>query len=211
MEVVGIVADVRDRDIGADAGREVYRPSAQSAPQFAGFAVRTEGDPRRFVHSIRSQVMAIDRDLPVSSVQTMEDVIEASLGQRRLTMMLLAVFACVALLLALVGIYGMIAYSVAQRSQELGIRRALGAQHGDILRLVVGHGFRLTLIGVLLGLAGAFALTRVMKGFLFSVSATDPSTFAGIGVAFVAAGLAASYIPARRATRIDPMEALHGR
>ncbi len=133
---------------------------------------------------------------------------EASLGQRRLTMLLLEVFAGVAMLLAVVGIYGVIAYSVAQRTQELGIRRALGAQESDIFRMVVGQGLGLTLAGVALGLAGAFALTRVLRSLLFHVSATDPGTFTGGALLFVGVALLASYIPARRATRIDPITAL---
>jgi len=144
-----------------------------------------------FASDIRSHVRSIDRDVPVTAVRTMDDVVEASLGQRRLTM-----------LLAVVGIYGVIAYSVAQRTQELGIRRALGAQESDILRMVVGLG--LTVAGVALGVAGAFALTRVLKSLLFHVSATDPATFTGAALLFVGAGLVASYIPAR----IDPITAL---
>jgi len=146
-----------------------------------------------FASDIRSHVRSIDRDVPVTAVRTMDDVVEASLGQRRLTM-----------LLAVVGIYGVIAYSVAQRTQELGIRRALGAQESDILRMVVGQGLGLTLAGVALGVAGAFALTRVLKSLLFHVSATDPATFTGAALLFVGAELVASYIPAR----IDPITAL---
>jgi ABC-type antimicrobial peptide transport system permease subunit len=171
-------------------------------------AVRTAGDPQRLVSAVRSQVLAIDRDQAVSDIATMDDVLDASVGQRRMTLVLLAVFAGVALLLAVVGIYGVIAYSVAQRTQELGIRRALGAQQGDILRLVLGQGLVLALMGVVAGVAGAFWLTRVMTGLLFQVSATDPATFAGIALLFVVVALSASYIPARRATRVDPMAAL---
>ena len=130
------------------------------------------------------------------------------MGQRRLTMALLGLFAGVALVLAVVGIYGVIAYSVAQRTQELGIRRALGAQHGDILRLVLGQALGLALAGVILGVGGALALTRVMTGLLFHVSPTDPATFVGVALLFLFVALAASYLPARRAARIDPMEAL---
>jgi ABC-type antimicrobial peptide transport system permease subunit len=162
----------------------------------------------RFANTIRSQVQAIDRDLPVTGIKTMDDVVEASLGQRRLTMRLLEVFAGVALLLAVIGIYGAISYSVAQRTQELGIRRALGAQQSDILRLVLGQGLGLTAAGVAIGAGGAFALTRILNSLLFHVSATDPATFGGVALLFVVVALAACYIPARRATRIDPMAAL---
>jgi ABC-type antimicrobial peptide transport system permease subunit len=150
----------------------------------------------------------VDADQPVSDIKTMAAVLETTLGQRRLTMLLLGTFAAVALLLAMVGIYGAIAYSVVQRVQEVGIRRALGAQQSDILKLMLRHGLGLTLAGVVIGTGGAFALTRVMKAMLFHVSATDPATFAGIALLFVVVALAASYIPARRAAEIDPMAAL---
>ena len=161
-----------------------------------------------FGNSIRQRVLAVDRDQPVSDVKTMESVFEATLGQRRLTMLLLGMFAGVALLLATVGIYGVVAYSVAQRTQEVGIRRALGAQQGDILRLILGQGLGTVLAGIAIGLGGALALTRVMKNLLFHVNATDPVTFVGIALLFVVVALAGSYIPARRAARIDPMAAL---
>jgi len=138
----------------------------------------------------------------------MDEVIEASVGQRRLTMLLLGLFAGVALVLAVVGIYGVIAYSVAQRTQELGIRRALGAGQRDILRLVLGQGLGLALAGVALGIGGALALTRVMTGLLFEVSATNPTTYIGVAVLFVSVALVASYFPARRASRVDPAAAL---
>ena len=138
----------------------------------------------------------------------MEDRVEAQIGQRHLLALLLGSFASVALALALIGIYGVIAYSVIQRTQELGIRRALGAQGSDILLLVMGQGVILALAGIVVGLAGAMTLTRVMTALLFHVSATDPLTFAGIAALFLLVALAASYIPARRATRIDPNAAL---
>jgi ABC-type antimicrobial peptide transport system permease subunit len=170
--------------------------------------MRTEGDPIRLANTIRDRVLSVDRDEPVSDIRTMESVFEATLGQRRLTMLLLGLFAGVALLLATVGIYGVIAYSVAQRTQEIGVRKALGARQGDILRLMLGEGLGMVLAGIAIGMGGAFALTRVMKNLLFHVNASDPGIFIGIGVLFVAAALAASYIPARRAVGIDPMEAL---
>ncbi len=138
----------------------------------------------------------------------MEDLMDAEGGQRRVILTLLGCFAGAALLLAVIGIYGVIAYSVAQRTQEVGIRRALGAQHMDILRLVVGQGLALTLAGVAFGIGASLALTRVMTSLLFHTSPTDPSAFTGIALLFVIVALAASYIPARRATRIDPMTAL---
>jgi ABC-type antimicrobial peptide transport system permease subunit len=153
-------------------------------------------------------VLAIDRDQPVSDVSTMDQLVEASEGQLRLMMVLLGMFAAFAALLAIVGLYGVISYSVVRRTKEIGIRRALGAQRNDILSLVTRQVVRLVLAGVLLGLCGAFALTRVLQDLLFQVSATDPVTFVGISILFVLVGVAASYIPARRAARIDPMAAL---
>ncbi len=207
-EIVGIVADVRQSlEKNAWPG-SVYVPFAQSATSFAMLAIRTASDPLRFTRTVREQVQALDRDQPISAVRTMDDLVESQVGQRHLIVTLLGSFAGVALLLALIGIYGLIAYSVAQRTREVGIRRALGAQHGDILRLVVGQGLGLALAGVAVGVGGAITLIRVMKDLLFDVSATDPATFAGIALLFVLVSLAASYIPARRATRIDPMAAL---
>jgi putative ABC transport system permease protein len=208
MEVVGVVADIHEGGLAFDAVPEFYLPSTLHPPQTAYRVLRTEGDPLHFARAVRQRVLAVDSNQPVSDIKTMAAVLETTLGQRRLTMLLLGTFAAVALLLALVGIYGAIAYSVAQRIQEVGIRRALGAQQSDILRLMLHQGLSLTLAGVVIGTGGAFALTRVMKAMLFHVSATDPATFVGIALLFVVVALAASYIPARHAARIDPMAAL---
>lgn len=208
MEVVGIAADIHEGGLANNAVPEFYIPCTVHPPQTAYLVVRTTGDPMGYANAVRNQVLAVDRGQPISDVRTMEEVLDATLGQRRLTMWLLGAFAGVALLLAVIGIYGAIAYSAAQRTQEVGIRMALGAQRGDILRLVVGQGLVLTLVGVALGVLGALALTRVMKGMLFGVTATDPATFVGVALLFMAVGLIASYIPARRAARIDPMMAL---
>ena len=208
MEVIGVTAAIHEGGLGMAPPQELYIPSALHPPQTAYLILRTKGDPMRFANSIRNEVLAIDPNQPISDIQTMESVLTATLGQRRLTMLLLGSFAAVALLLALVGIYGIIAYSVAQRTQEVGIRRALGAQQTDILRLVVQQGLVLTLIGGVLGVGGAYFVTRVMRGMLYGITATDPATFAGIALLFVAVALLASYIPARRAVQIDPMAAL---
>jgi putative ABC transport system permease protein len=207
-QIIGIAADIRQAGLAVDTRPGLYRPCAQVAPQSAMFAVRTESDPLWFVNAIRSQVLAIDHDQPITAVKTMDDVVEASEGQRRSIMILLGTFAGAALLLAVIGVYGVISYSVAQRTKEVGIRRALGAQQANILRLVLGQALGLTLAGAVLGIVGAIALTRVMKHLLFQVSATDPLTFAGITLLLILVALAASYIPARRATRIDPTAAL---
>jgi predicted permease len=210
IEVVGVAADIHEGGLASDAVAEFYLPCAMHPPQTAFLMVRAGADPMRLANTIRDRVLAVDRDQPISDVKTMDAVFEATLGQRRLTMLLLGSFAGVALLLAMVGIYGVIAYSVAQRTQEVGIRRALGAQHWDILRLILNQGLGMALGGVAIGVGGAFALTRVMKKMLFHVNAADPGTFAGIAMLFILAALAASYIPARRAARIDPAVALRG-
>jgi predicted permease len=207
-EIVGIAASVHQSLEGSLWPESVYESFAQNPQQSSMLAVRTSGDPLSLTRAVRDQVQTLDRDQTVANVRTMEGLVEDEVGERRLLTMLLGSFAGVALLLALIGIYGVIAYSVAQRTQEVGIRRALGAQPGDILRLVIRQGFVLTMAGIVIGLVGAGALTRVMKTLLFHVSATDPATFAGIGLLFLLVALAASYIPARRATRIDPMAAL---
>jgi putative ABC transport system permease protein len=177
-------------------------------PQSAGFVVYTVGDPRRFLDAIRNQVRSLDREQPVAAVKTMDELLQSSVGRQRLTLILLGAFAVVALLLAAVGIYGLIAYSVTQRTQELGIRRALGAQQTDILWLVIGQGLALTFAGVGIGIAAALALTRLMKDLLFHVNPTSPATFCAIAILFVVVSLAAALIPAWRATRVDPMTAL---
>jgi putative ABC transport system permease protein len=208
VEIVGIAANVRHSGRDDDPKPEVYLPCAQKPPGTAMLAVKTNGQPLLFAKEVRDQVLAIDRDQPVSDVSTMDQMVEASEGQLRLMMTLLGTFATVAALLAIVGLYGVISYSVLQRTKEIGIRQALGAQRSDILSLVTRQVVSLELAGVLLGLCGAFALTRVLQDLLFQVSATDPATFVGIAVLFVLVGMAASYIPARRAARVDPMVAL---
>jgi predicted permease len=207
-EIVGIVAHVHEALENGNWPESVYVSLAQNAPPFAMLAVRTPGDPLLFTKTVRDQVRALDPDQPVALVRTMDDLVEEQVGQRRLLVILLGSFAGVALLLALIGIYGVIAYSVAQRTQEMGIRRALGAQQSDILRLVVGQGLRLALAGVVVGIAGALGLTRLMDTLLFRVSATDPATFVVVAALFLFVAFAASYFPARRAAKIDPMGAL---
>jgi putative ABC transport system permease protein len=206
--IVGIAAHVHEALENSTWPESVYVSFAQNAPPFATLAIRTPGDPLQFTKAVREQVLAIDRDQPIALVRTMDDLVEEQVGQRRLLVILLGSFAGVALLLAVIGIYGVIAYSVAQRTQEMGIRRALGAQQNDVLRLVLGQGLRLALAGVALGIAGALGLTRLMSALLFHVSATDPATFVIVALVFLLVALAATYVPARRATKIDPMAAL---
>jgi putative ABC transport system permease protein len=168
------------------------------------------GRDRCLANAVRSQVTASDRDMSVMAVKTMEEVVDASEGQRKGVAVLLTFFAAVGLGLAVIGIYGVIAQSVTQRTRELGIRRALGAQQTDLLKMVLGQAFMLTGAGTLAGLAGAYALTRILRGLLFEVSATDPWTFAGVGTIFLFVAVAASYVLARRAMRVEPTAALRG-
>jgi len=209
-EVVGIVADIRQSGLDHAADAEVFLAAQQQPLEAAMLAVRTTGDPMQMANAVRARILALDRDQPVSDVASMRSVVDDSEGELRVMMTLLAVFAGAASMVAVIGLYGVIAYSVAQRTKEMGIRRALGAGRGDILSLVAGHGLRLALFGVGLGLTGAFALTRMMRGLLFEISPTDPLTYAGIALLFVVVGLAASYLPARRAAAVDPMETLRG-
>lgn len=208
IEIVGIVGSVRAVGLAVDALPEIYIPMTYHPVTDADLAVRTEGDPLRLVNAIRNQVLQIDRDQPVSAVRTMEDIVDTSIGRRKLTMLLLSVFAGVALLMSVVGIYGAIAYSVAQRTQEIAIRRALGARQADVLRMVIGQGLGLTIAGLVLGIGAALALTRFTSSLLFDTSATDPATFVSIALLFVAVALLASSMPAWRATRADSMTAL---
>jgi predicted permease len=207
-EVVGVIGDLRNLGIAADVQPEIYLPFAQLAWPSMHLVVRTAGDPHGFVNTIRSQVMALDRDQPVTSVQTMDEVLETAAAQPRFTTALLGVLSGTALLLAIVGIYGVISYSVSERTQEMGIRLALGADRADIVRLVLRQALLLTLGGIGAGLAASLALTRLLSSMLYHVSATDPMTFAAGSLVFMAVALAASYFPARRATRVDPLVAL---
>ena len=175
MEVVGIVADIHEGGLAYDASvPEFYVPYTLHPPQRAYLIVRTFGEPLRLASAIRGRVLGVDSDQPVTDVRTMETVLDTPLGQRQLTTLLLGSFAAVAMLLALVGLYGVIAYSVEQRTQELGIRSALGAQRSDVLRLVVGNGLRLAVIGVSIGICGATALTRILTSQLFHTQLLIP-------------------------------------
>jgi putative ABC transport system permease protein len=170
--------------------------------------VRAFNDPDGLVSALRGELRQMDRDQPMASVATMEQLVSDSYSRSRFTMIVLAVFSAVALLLAAVGIYGVIAFTVAQRTNEIGIRVAMGAQRGDVLQLVLGQGSRLILLGVALGMMAGLLLTRLMSGLLFGISPTDPTTFAGVALLLAAVALLACYMPARRATRVDPLIAL---
>jgi putative ABC transport system permease protein len=208
-EIVGVVGDTKTGSLTAESGAQMYVPHAQDFQwNFMGLVIRTTGDAAAFAPTLRREVQALDKDQPIYNVRTMDDVVMNSLGTRRVSMQLFAVFACAALLLAAIGIYGVMAYSVTQRTQEIGLRMALGAQRSDVLGLVIRQGMTLTVIGVIVGVAGAFALTRVIGNLLFGVTATDPGTFVAIPFLLLFVALLACYLPARRAARLDPTRAL---
>jgi putative ABC transport system permease protein len=208
-EIVGVVGETKSGTLEGESDAQIYTPHAQDGGWgFMTLVIRTTADPSAITTALRREVLALDKDLPIFNVKTMEDVVAASIGSRRLSMLLLSVFAGVALLLAAIGIYGVMAYTVTQRTQDIGIRMALGAQAGDVLRMVVGQGMTLALIGIGVGLAGAWGLTRVIASLLFGVQATDPITFAAISLLLAFVALLACYLPARRAARVNPIEAL---
>jgi predicted permease len=213
--IVGVVGDAYNRGLDRQVYPEFYAPGVQH-PNFAGnqLVVRVASGQNSqtslssLAAAIRNQVREIDPNEPVNQIITMDERLSNSVAGRRFQMLLLGIFAGVGLVIATVGIYGIISYAVSQRTHEIGIRMALGAQASDVLRMVVWRGMSLALIGVALGLAAAFALTRVMKNLLFEVSPTDPATFALIALLLIVVALIASYIPARRATKVDPLQAL---
>ena len=207
-EVVGVARDVKQFGIDADARPTIYIPHAQSSSRFMTVTVRTTSEPTSIITAVRSQISNMDKELAISNISSMEEMVATSIAPSRLIMLLLAVFAGLALILAAVGIYSVIAYGVTERTREIGIRMALGAQAADVLKLIVGHAAMLTLAGVAIGLAGAFALTRFMKSLLYEVDTFEPVTFTAISLLLVGVALVASYIPARRAAKVDPMVAL---
>ena len=207
-EIVGVVGDTKTGSLTGEGVAQIYVPNAQARENFMGLVIRTAGDPAAFTTTLRREVQALDKDQPIYNVRTMDDVVANSLGTRRVSMQLFAVFAIAALLLAAIGIYGVMAYTVTQRTQEIGIRMALGAQRSDVLGLVVRQGMTLAAIGVVAGLAGAFSLTRVMASLLFNVRPDDPTTYLAISFLLIVVAFLACYLPARRAAKLDPMIAL---
>jgi putative ABC transport system permease protein len=208
-EIIGVVKDVRQNDFVAEPKMQMYL-SHEQVNSFAANAVvvRTSIDPLSLGPAVRKVIWEIDRDQPVSDIRSMEDIVSTAVARQRFSTMLLGIFATLALVLAAVGIYGVMSYSVAQRTREIGIRIALGAKRTDVLKLAMGQGLRLVVIGVAIGLAGAFVLTRVMASLLFGVSATDPLTFVTISLVLLSVAMLASYIPSLRAMKVDPMVAL---
>jgi len=208
VEVVGVVGDVRNQSLAADVQPEVYFPFAQRAWPTMNLVLRTAGDPHALTAAVLARLRDLDRDQPVTAIRTMDEVLESAAAQPRFTTSLLGSLSGMALLLAIVGIYSVIAYSVAERTQEMGIRIALGAERADILRLVLRHGMLLAAAGIAVGIITSLALTRLLASLLYRVSVTDAATFISGALLFAVVALAASYIPARRATRVDPMVAL---
>jgi len=210
--VVGVVGDVKQHSLDETLNPVVYTPYAQSPIPFmmhdVTFVVRTAPDPASLVDSARRAIDRVDPNLPVFDAATMSQLVSETVDEPRFNTLLLGAFAALALLLAVVGMYGVMSYATSQRTHEIGIRMALGAEREDVLKLVVGQGIRLTLAGVAIGLVGAFALTRLLAKFLYGVGPLDPATFAGAAILITAVALLAAYIPARRATKVDPMVAL---
>jgi putative ABC transport system permease protein len=209
LEIVGVVRHVEHYNLdNKSAQPQFYTNFNQNPTGRTHVLVRTAVEPLSLAAAVRAQVAALNKDQAVFNVRTMEQTVAKSVAPRRFSMLLLMVFAVVALGLACLGIYGLMSYTVAQRTREIGVRMALGAQVRDVLKLVIGQGMKLALVGVVLGLVAALALTRTMKTLLFGINATDPITFAAIALLLIAVALLACFVPARRATKVDPLLAL---
>jgi len=206
--VVGVAADVKNRGLEADPQPQLYLPFAQLPWGEMNLIVRTAVPPQTLAANIRAQIAAIDADQPVTKIQTVDELMDSARTQPRFLLALVGAFSATALILAIIGIYGVLSYSVAERQYEFGIRLAMGAERSDILRLVLRHGFALALFGIAAGLAGAFALTRLLGTMLYKTGGHDPLTFVAAPLVFLGIALAASYLPARRATKVSPMETL---
>ena len=209
-EIVGVVGDVKLDGAASDTPMQVYMPAAQSIPHSAALVVRTSGDPALIRRPLEAAIHELDRDLPLYNVKTMDELRSASTAQQRVSMVVLAVFAAIALALAGIGLYGVIAQGVTERTREIGVRMALGAERRHVMRLFVGQGLRTALAGIAVGLAGAVGLSRFLAGLLFQVSPTDRPTFGSVVLTLLGVAVAACYLPARRATRVNPTAALRG-
>ncbi len=208
FEIVGVAQDVKSGGLNAETEPTYYVPSAQAPLQDMMILVRTSGDPTALVPALRNAVWSIDADQPIANISTMEKIVADSIAQPRLSMLLMGLFGALALILAAVGIYGLLSYAVTQRTQEMGIRIALGARTQDVLKLILRQGMTLALIGIAIGLIGSFALTRLIEGLLFGVTPTDATTFVAVSGVLIGVALLACYFPARRATKVDPLVAL---
>ncbi len=211
MTIVGVVKEIRERGIDVPLKVAMYTPLAQSGkywPVPNALVIRTSVEPGSIANAVRQAIWAVDKDQPVARIRTMQDVAEVELAPRRQQMTLLVTFAALALILASLGLYGVLSYAVAQRTQEIGVRMSLGASPGNILGLVLQRGVGLTLAGLVLGIAGALGVGRVMSGLLFEVKAQDPAILAAVSVLLLAVAVFACYLPAYRASRVDPVVAL---
>jgi putative ABC transport system permease protein len=206
--IAGVVDDTRMYGLANPSRLEIYRPLGQVAPDAMALIVKSRIEPTALTSSIRAVVASIDRNQPITGIATMDQLIQDSVSSRRVTLILLGLFSALALVLAGIGIYGVISYSVAQRTQEIGIRMALGARREDVIKMMLLQGVRIGSAGVVIGMLAAFGLTRYLEKLLFSVSPGDPGTFAAVAFVLATVALLASYIPARRTLRLDPMTAL---
>jgi putative ABC transport system permease protein len=207
-EIVGVVADVKNRNLSSEFRGGYFLPQAQVPFNQMTILIKTESEPHSLITAVQHEVNVMDKEVPIFNIKTMDEYLAASVAAPRFNTTLLAIFAAVALVLTIVGLYGVMSYSVAQRTNEIGIRMALGAQARDVLRLIISQGFKLVLLGLAIGLAGAFALMKLISSLLFGVTTKDPLTFAGVAVVLTFVALLACYLPARRAARVDPLEAL---
>jgi predicted permease len=208
MQIAGVVADVRHQGVLTEPKAQIYMPHAQKGWPLMTLVVRARKDPNSLIAALRHELRLMDKNLALANIKTAEQLVSDAVGERRFAMLLLVLFAALALALAAIGIYGVIAYSVAQRTQEIGVRMALGAQRSDVLRLVLRQGLGMAWVGLGAGIPAALVLTRLLSSMLYGVTPSDPLTFASVIVFFTAVAALASYLPARRATRIDPMVAL---
>jgi putative ABC transport system permease protein len=207
-EIIGVVSDIQTQGMHRPPYPEIYRPDSQLPSDDAQLIIRTKAAPETLANTVREEMGRIDGDIPLRLVRTMEGVIADTLWRARLSAWLLGLFAALAAALAAAGLYGVMSYSVNQRTQEIGLRMALGAETGDVMRMVIGEGFKLTVVGLALGLGAAFTLSRLIASQLFGVTATDPLTYGGVAMLLAMVAMVACYIPARRAARVDPMIAL---
>jgi len=208
VEIVGVVADARQTELKVAPQPTIFLANSQGPMYFAKLVVQTRNDPQQLAHAVQAAIHRVDPDQAVSNVQTMDDILSDSVARPRFQLVLLMVFAGIAVLLATIGVYGVVSYSVNQRTQEIGIRVALGAGSNDVARLVLREGLLLAGLGVAAGLAAALASTRVLRSLLFEVTPTDPATLGAVAGLLLTVALAATLLPARRATRVDPMVAL---
>jgi putative ABC transport system permease protein len=207
LRIVGVVKDRRGYDLW-EARADIYVPFEQHPVSWANLDVRTAVPPMTVVPSIREEVLSLDKEQPLTEVRLLSEMVAQTYGTLRFPMMLVWIFAVLALVLSSIGIFGVMSYTVSRRTQELAIRMALGADRATVLRLVLREGLRLTLVGVVIGLAASLALSRVMAGYVYGIKSTDPLTFAVASLLLMLAALAACYVPARRAMRVEPMRAL---